>query len=81
MINYLGDIEEANVIVNREFVARCAGCHEPLNLFEYRGLEGSIYGPPHLCPEIEQVLRHDDQEAEVYYGLKEISRAELPGLA
>jgi hypothetical protein len=69
------------MIVNRNFVAKCAGCNEPLSLYEYKGLEGGIYGPPHTCPQLAEILLHDDAEAPLFYDLTEVSRDALPSLA
>lgn len=70
-----------NVIVNKNYVAKCSGCHTPLTLYEYKGLEGSIYGPPHPCPEMDQILFHDDAEAPLFYDLREIGHVAMPNLA
>lgn len=69
------------MIKNRRFIAKCPGCHQDLSLFEYKGLEGNILGPPHMCPEMDQILFHDDAEAPLFYDLREVNRAFMPNLA
>lgn len=55
------------MVISKEFDAKCAGCKEPIKLFEYKGLEGGIYGS-HFCPEMCEVPEDQD----MFTDLKEI---------
>lgn len=64
------------MIVSREFEANCAGCHNRIQLFEYQGLEGGIYGS-HTCQPLQDLMCSEDMEAELFYGKREV-RSEFP---
>lgn len=60
------------MIISRQFTAICRGCKQPFNLYEYKGLEGGLYGN-HNCPEIRQLFLDRPRIRKVFEKLKELT--------
>ena len=43
------------MVVKTHYTALCRGCKKPIDIYEYIGLEGGLYGS-HYCPELRQLL-------------------------
>ena len=43
------------MIAKQRYNAVCRGCKQSIDIYEYHGLEGGLYGSHH-CPEISQLF-------------------------
>lgn len=59
------------MIINKEFKAKCRGCGQTITLYEYKGLEGSLYGSHH-CQQMSDLFIKHPRLRKTFTDLKEV---------
>jgi hypothetical protein len=62
------------MVIRKQFTARCRGCKQQIDLFNYEGLSKDSLMGSHHCAEISQFLQQHPRAWKTFENLREVPK-------